>query len=55
MPIKWGPWIHFDGLKCPCVGRMAEVCYVDMNESEIGIAEHHVYWQFVYRYRLAES
>lgn len=52
---KCGPWISFNGLKCPCIGRMAEVCYVDMTDSEICIAADHVYWQFVYRYKLAEN
>lgn len=55
MLTKWGPWIPFNGDKCPCVGKMAEVCYTDTEKPEIGIAEDHVYWRFVWRYRLAQS
>jgi len=48
---EWGPWIDHDGKGCPCVGVLTEVMYNDQ-AVEVGIAEDHVYWRYVSRYRL---
>ncbi len=54
---KFGPWIGFNGDRCPCVGKRVQVCYVDgdKNNPEEGIAEDNWTWRFVWRYRVAES